>query len=76
VVADKERTFIVSGAGDVIEPDHGIAAVGSGGGYALAAARALLENSSLDARQIAERALQIAAEVCIYTNGNLSFEEL
>ena len=76
VVADKERTFIVSGAGDVIEPDHGIAAVGSGGGYALAAARALLENSSLDARQIAERALQIAAEICIYTNGNLSFEEL
>jgi ATP-dependent HslUV protease, peptidase subunit HslV len=76
VVADKERTFIVSGVGDVIEPDHGVAAVGSGGAYALAAARALIEHSKLDAREIAERALQIASEICIYTNGNLSFEEL
>ena len=76
VVADQERTFIVSGAGDVIEPDHGIAAVGSGGSYALAAARALMEHSSLDARQIVERALQIAAEICIYTNDRLAFEEL
>jgi ATP-dependent HslUV protease subunit HslV len=76
VVADIERTFIVSGVGDVIEPDHGIAAVGSGGPYALAAARALIEHSALDARQIVERALQIAAEICIYTNDNLTFEEL
>jgi ATP-dependent HslUV protease subunit HslV len=76
VVADMERTFIVSGVGDVIEPDHGIAAVGSGGPYALAAARALIEHSALDARQIVERALKIAAEICIYTNDNLTFEEL
>jgi ATP-dependent HslUV protease subunit HslV len=76
VVADRERTFIVSGAGDVIEPDHGIAAVGSGGPYALAAARALMEHSALEARQIVERALQIASEICIYTNDNLAFEEL
>jgi ATP-dependent HslUV protease subunit HslV len=76
VVADQERTFIVSGSGDVIEPDHGIAAVGSGGSYALAAARALVEHSTLDARQIVERALQIAAEICIYTNDQLAFEEL
>jgi ATP-dependent HslUV protease subunit HslV len=76
VVADKERTFIVSGAGDVIEPDHGIAAVGSGGPYALAAARALLTHSSLPARGIVEASLGLAAEICIYTNTNLSFEEL
>lgn len=76
VVADKERTFIVSGAGDVIEPDHGIAAVGSGGPFAHAAARALLEHSSLDAKEIAEKALRIAADICIYTNDTLSFEEL
>jgi ATP-dependent HslUV protease subunit HslV len=76
IVADKERTFIVSGAGDVIEPDHGVAAVGSGGSFALAAARALLDHAPLDARRIAEEAMKVAAEICIYTNTNLSFEEL
>lgn len=76
VVADRERTFIVSGAGDVIDPDHGIAAVGSGGSFAQAAARALLENTELDARQICERAMRIAADICIYTNENISYEEL
>jgi ATP-dependent HslUV protease, peptidase subunit HslV len=76
VVADRERTYVLSGAGDVIEPDHGIAAIGSGGSYALASARALLLHSSLDARQIAEQSLNIAAEICIYTNQQLSFEEL
>ncbi len=76
VVADRERTFIVSGAGDVIDPDNGIAAVGSGGSFALAAARALLENTELDAKQICERAMRIAAEICIYTNENISYEEL
>ena len=76
VVADIERTFVLSGAGDVIEPDFGAAAVGSGGPYALAAARALLEHSTLSARQIAEVSLGIAADTCIYTNRNLSFEEL
>jgi ATP-dependent HslUV protease subunit HslV len=76
VVADKEKTFILSGAGDVIEPDHGIAAVGSGGPYALAAARAYMEHPQLSARQVVEKSLTIASEICIYTNTNLSFEEL
>jgi len=76
VVADKEKTFIVTGAGDVVEPDLGIAAVGSGGPYALAAARALLEHSALPARDIAEASMKIAADICIYTNDKLVFEEL
>ncbi|HVE81459.1 MAG TPA: ATP-dependent protease subunit HslV [Myxococcales bacterium] len=76
LVADKEKTFILSGAGDVVEPDHGVAAVGSGGSYALAAARALLQHSALSAREIAQEAMAIAADICIYTNANLSFEEL
>jgi ATP-dependent HslUV protease subunit HslV len=76
IVADKEKTFILSGAGDVVEPDYGIAAVGSGGPYALAAARGLLQHSTLSARQIVEESLKIAADICIYTNTNLSFEEL
>ena len=76
VVADLERTFLLTGSGDVMEPDGGAVAVGSGGSFALAAARALLENTELDARQIAERSLTIAGEICIYTNQHLSFEEL
>jgi ATP-dependent HslUV protease, peptidase subunit HslV len=76
VVADLEKTFVLSGAGDVVEPDFGAAAVGSGGPYALSAARALLEHSTLSARAIAEASLGIAADVCIYTNKNLTFEEL
>jgi ATP-dependent HslUV protease subunit HslV len=76
VVADKEKTFIVTGAGDVVEPDHGLAAVGSGGPYAQAAAWALLEHSSLGAKEICEAALKIASEICIYTNGNIVLEEL
>jgi ATP-dependent HslUV protease subunit HslV len=76
LVADKERTFILSGVGDVIEPDHGVAAIGSGGAYALAAARALLGHSSLSAKEIAQAAMGIAADICIYTNTHLSFEEL
>jgi ATP-dependent HslUV protease subunit HslV len=76
VVADKEKTFILSGAGDVVEPDFGIAAVGSGGPFALAAARALLQSTSLGARDICAQAMAIAAEICIYTNTNVSFEEL
>jgi ATP-dependent HslUV protease, peptidase subunit HslV len=76
VVADRERTFILSGTGDVIEPDSDVAAIGSGGPYALAAARALLENSSLSAREIADRAMHIAADICIYTNDHRVFEEL
>jgi ATP-dependent HslUV protease subunit HslV len=76
VVADPERTFLLTGSGDVLEPDGGVVAVGSGGNYALAAARALLENTELDAKTIATKALMIASDICIYTNQNLSFEEL
>ena len=76
VVADKEKTFVLSGAGVVIEPDDGIAAVGSGGSFALAAARALLRHTKLPAKEIAATAMGIASEICIYTNTNVSFEEL
>ncbi len=76
VVADKEHTFIMSGTGDVIEPEGGIAAIGSGGPFAQAAAVALLENTELGAREIAERAMKIAANICIYTNMEVSLEEL
>ena len=76
VVVDAKSTFLLSGNGDLIEPDDGIVAVGSGGGYALAAARALAKNTTLDARAIAETAMGIAATICIYTNGNITIEEL
>jgi ATP-dependent HslUV protease, peptidase subunit HslV len=76
VVADGEATFILSGAGDVIEPDDGVCAIGSGGSYALAAARALVKHTEMPARQIAETAMQLAAEICIYTNDHLTIEEL
>ena len=76
LVVDRQNTFLVSGTGDLIEPDDGLAAIGSGGPYALAAARALVRHSSLDARSVAEQAMTIAAGICIYTNGNISIEEL
>lgn len=76
LVCDKAQTFLISGAGDVIEPDEGLAAIGSGGPYALAAARALFEHTQLGARQIAEEAMKIAAKTCIYTNANVTIEEL
>jgi ATP-dependent HslUV protease subunit HslV len=75
-VADKESSLIISGNGDVIEPEQGIIAIGSGGNYALSAARALFTNTELDARTIAEKSLGIAADICIYTNHNLLIEEL
>jgi ATP-dependent HslUV protease subunit HslV len=75
-VADAKNSFIVSGNGDVIEPEDDIMAVGSGGPYAQAAARALAQNTDLDARTIVEKALGIAADICIYTNRNLTIEEL
>jgi ATP-dependent HslUV protease subunit HslV len=75
-VADRTASFIVSGNGDVIEPQDGLMAIGSGGAFAQAAARALIENTELDARAITERALNIAADICIYTNRNLTIEEL
>jgi ATP-dependent HslUV protease, peptidase subunit HslV len=76
LVADREKTLLLSGTGDVIEPDVDAAAVGSGGPYALSAARALLGATKLSAREIAERSLAIAGEICIYTNGVLVFEEI
>jgi ATP-dependent HslUV protease subunit HslV len=76
LVADPEKIFVISGNGDVIEPDHDVAAIGSGGQFALAAARALVEGSTLGARDIVERSLNIAADICIYTNRNLVIEEL
>lgn len=75
-IADKEKSFILSGTGDVIEPDDGIIGIGSGGPYAIAAAKALLNNTDMEPRQIAETAMKIAASVCVYTNDNLTFEEL
>jgi ATP-dependent HslUV protease subunit HslV len=75
-VADAKNSFIVSGNGDVIEPEDDIMAIGSGGPYAQAAARALAQNTELDARAIVEKALGIAADICIYTNRNLTIEEL
>ncbi|HET6346495.1 MAG TPA: ATP-dependent protease subunit HslV [Myxococcota bacterium] len=76
LVADRERTFVLSGTGDVIEPDHGVIAIGSGGNFAMAAARALVENTALDARTIAEAAMGIASEMCIYTNTQINYEEI
>jgi ATP-dependent HslUV protease subunit HslV len=76
VVADPHQIFLISGAGDVIEPDEGILAIGSGGSYALAAARALMQNTELNAREIAEKALKIAGQICIYTNDQITVEEL
>ena len=74
IVANKERLLILSGTGEVIEPDGGIAAIGSGGNYALAAARALMENTDLPAHDIAEKSLRIAANICVYTNDRITVE--
>ena len=75
-VADEESSFIISGNGDVIEPEHDLMAIGSGGPYAQAAALALLRNTELDARSVAEKALRIAGDICVYTNQNIVIEEL
>ena len=75
-VADKERGFVLSGSGELIEPDDGILAIGSGGSYALAASRALVASSSLAPREIVQRSLEIAAEICIYTNTKITILEL
>ena len=75
-VADKESSLLISGNGDVLEPEHGLIAIGSGGPYAQSAAKALLENTSLTSREIVEKALKIAGDVCIYTNHNITIEEL
>ena len=76
VVADRETSLIISGNGDVIDPEHALMAIGSGGPFAQAAALALIDNTELDARAITEKALNIAADICVYTNQNLTIEEL
>lgn len=76
VVADREHLFVLSGSGDIVEPDDGVAAIGSGGPYALAAARALLQHSTLGAEEVAREALRIAAEICVYTNTQMTVEVL
>jgi ATP-dependent HslUV protease, peptidase subunit HslV len=75
-VADREASLILTGNGDVLEPEQGIIAIGSGGNYALSAAKALYENTDMPARTIVEKALAIAADICVYTNGNTTIEEL
>ncbi len=76
IVADKDTMLIVSGTGEVIEPDDGIAAIGSGGNYALAAARALYQNTDYDAEEIAKKSLKIASEICVFTNDNIKCETI
>ena len=76
IVANKEELLIVSGTGEVIDPDDGIAAIGSGGMYALAAAKALKMNTDLSAKEVAEKALRIAGDICVFTNGNITVEEV
>ena len=76
IVADKTGMYVVSGNGDVIDPDDGVTAIGSGGPYALAAGRALVENTELSVREIAEKAINIAGGICIYTNKNIIIEEI
>jgi len=76
VVADEKNSFLISGTGDVIEPDDGIVAIGSGGSYALAAARSLLRHTELSAKELVKEAMKISAEICIYTNANITIEEL
>ena len=76
IVCDRDKSLMISGNGDVIDPEHGLMAIGSGGNYAKAAAQAMLESTDLDAREIVERSLKIASEICVYTNNNLVIEEL
>lgn len=76
LTADKEQILLISGSGEVIQPDHDVIAIGSGGNYAFAAAKALIENTDLPAREIAVKAMKIASTICVYTNDNISVEEL
>ena len=76
IVADKNQVLVLSGMGDVIEPEGGVCAIGSGGNYALAAGRALFNNTELDAKEIAVKSLEIASSICIFTNNNIVVEEV
>ena len=75
-VADKEKSFIISGNGDVLEPEHGIIAIGSGGNYALAAARAMIDDKSKTAEEVAKKSVEIASDICVFTNNNITVEKL
>jgi len=75
IVADEENSFLISGTGDVVEPDDGILAIGSGGAFALAAARALIQNTDLTAKEVVTNAMKIASDICVYTNDNITVEE-
>ena len=76
IVADKDNLLMISGNGEVIEPDNGILAIGSGGNYAMAAAEALMDNTNLSAKEIAKKSIEIAGKICIFTNGNITLEEV
>ncbi len=76
IVADKDTTLVLTGNGDVLEPEHGVVAIGSGGNYALAAARALMDEKKLSAEEVGKRAMQIAADICVYTNSNFVIEKI
>ena len=76
IVADKEKLLVISGTGEVIEPEHGVCAIGSGGSYALAAGRALVGNTSLTAKEIATKCIEIASEICVFTNNHITCEEI
>ena len=76
IVSDKNNSFLISGTGDVVEPDDGIIAIGSGGAYALSAARALIRNTDFSAKKIAQEAMKITSDICIYTNNQITIEEL
>ena len=76
IVADRTDMLVLSGVGDVIQPENGVCAIGSGGNYALAAARALIRNTDMSAKDIAVEAMKVASEICIFTNGNLTVEEV
>ena len=76
IAANEDELLVISGTGEVIDPDDGIAAIGSGGMYAMAAAKALMENTDLEAKDIAEKAIRIASEICVFTNGNITLEEV
>jgi ATP-dependent HslUV protease subunit HslV len=76
IVADKDNSFLISGTGDVVEPDDGIIAIGSGGSYALAAARALIKHTRLSAKDVALEAMRISSDICVYTNNQITVEEL
>ena len=76
IVADKDQLLVCSGTGEVIQPDDGVCAIGSGGNYAFASAKALLQNTDLSAKEIAYKSLKIASEICVFTNGNIIVEEI